>query len=232
MLNSAVVHLDVLSDLQQFSNLKTLPAKTLQKYLPYFYFRAYKKNQCLFMEGDPRDKIFFLLDGFVMYENSNKDGSVQYIDFVKRNQMFPYGGLFHERAYKNTAIAATDIMVYFIQTHILEELLKSHAKTLIHTITKLSGILELHQKRMQQILVPNAQERVLHALKYLMEDLGEEEETNIIVPCPLTAMTISKMSGTTRETVSLIMNQLKREDIISVKEKKICFLQPNYFSNI
>ncbi|MBL4954906.1 Crp/Fnr family transcriptional regulator [Neobacillus sp. OS1-32] len=232
MLNSAVLQMDVLSDLQQFPNLKLLPAKTLQKYIPYFYFRSYKKNQRLFMEGDPRDKIFFLLDGYVMYENSNEDGSIHYIDYVKKNQMFPYCGIFNDPCYKNTAIAATDIMVYFVPTPILEEMLKSSAKTLIHTISKLSTILELHQQRMQQIIVPNAQERVLHALKFLMEDLGEISEHELMIPCPLTAANISKISGTTRETVSLIMNQLKREGIISVKEKKICFHQPDYFDDL
>lgn len=223
MLHSTVTHLDVLSDLQQFPNLTALPTKTLEKYLPYFYFRTYQKNQRLYMEGDPRDKIFFLLDGYVMYENSNEEGSVHYLDFVKKNQMFPYAGLFNDPNYNNTAIAATDIMVYFIQTPILEELLKSNAKALIHTISKLSAILELHERRVQQILVPNAQERVLHALHFLMEDLGVEDGADIIIPCPLTASNIAKISGTTRETVSLLMNQLKREGIISVKDKKIRF---------
>ncbi|MEH7108824.1 MULTISPECIES: Crp/Fnr family transcriptional regulator [Bacillaceae] len=232
MLNSTVIHMDVISDLQQFEILKAVSPKTLQKYLPYFYFRTYKKNQCLFMEGDPRDKIFFLLDGYVMFESGSEEGSMMYVDFVKKNQLFPHGGIFNDPYYKNTAVAATDIMVYFIQTHVLEEMLKTNPKALILTITKLSEILELHQKRVQQILIPNAQERVLHTLNYLMEDLGIKDGTDVLIPCPLTAANIAKMSGTTRETVSLIMNQLKREEIISVNKKNIRFQDPDYFKEI
>lgn len=229
MLNATVTSMDVYSDLQQFDILKCLPAKTLQKNLSYFYFRTYKKNQRLFIEGDPRDKVFFLLDGYIMYESTSVDGSMMYVDIVKRNQMFPYGGIFIDSTYKYTTIAATDIMVYFIQTHIFEEMIKTNMKALNHIIAKLSDILALHENRVQQLLIPNAQERVLHSLRILMKDLGEKDGGDIIVPCPLTASTISKIAGTTRETVSIVMNQLKRDEIISVKEKKIIIHKPKYF---
>lgn len=232
MLNSTMINMDVLSDLQQFDILKCIPAKILQKDLPNFYFRTYKKNQRLYMEGDPRDKVFFLLDGYVMYESGSEEGSMLYLDIVKRNQLFPYGGVFTDPFYKNTAIAATDIMVYFLQAHVFEEMLKTNSKALMHIISKLSAILALHQNRVQQILIPNAQERVLHTLRFLMDDLGEKDDAEIIIPCPLTASTISKISGTTRETVSLVMNQLKKEEIISVNAKKIRFQHPEYFTEI
>jgi CRP-like cAMP-binding protein len=229
MINSNVITMDVLSDLRKFDILSGLPPKSLQKYLPYFYLRSYKKHQLLFMEGDPRDKIFFLLDGYVMYESGSKGGTMLYLDFIKSNQLFPYGGIFTDRVYDQTAIAATDIQVYFIPTHVFEDLLKTNPKSLICIISRLSDILHLHQKRVQTILTPNAQERVLHSLKFLMDDLGEQDGDEIIISCPLTAANISKISGTTRETVSLIINQLKREQVLSVTSKKIRILEPHYF---
>lgn len=232
MLNSNVINMDVLSDLHQFDVLSCLPAKTLQNYLPYFYFRTYKKNQRLFMEGDPRDKIFFLLSGYVMYERGNEEGSVHYLDIVKRNQMFPSGGIFQDKVYKDTAIAITDIDLYFIQTPVLEDFLKTNPKQLLNIIFKLSEILSLHQTRVQKILIPNAQERVLHSIQFLMDDLGVKDGEEILIPCPLTATNISKISGTTRETVSLLMNQLKRDSVISVTSKKIRIHKPDYFKEI
>lgn len=232
MLNSPVIKMDVLSDLSQFEILSCLTVKKLQKYLPYFYFRYYKKHQLLYMEGDPRDKIFFLLDGYVMYERGSEEGTTLYLDIIKRNQMFPYAGIFEDQVYQDTATAITDVYLYFIQTHVLEELLKSNPKQLMLIISKLSDILKLHQKRVQKILIPNAQERVLHSLQFLMEDLGERDGKEILIPCPLTANNIAKISGTTRETVSLLMNQLKRDKIISVKSKKIRIHQPNYLIDI
>lgn len=232
MLNSPVINMDVLSDLSQFEILSCLTTKKLQNYFPYFYFRTYKKNQLLYMEGDPRDKIFFLLDGYVMYERGSEEGSMLYLDIIKRNQMFPYGGIFKDKVYQDTATAITDVYLYFIQTHVIEELFKANPKQLMLIISKLSEILNLHQKRVQKILIPNAQERVLHSLQFLMEDLGKRDGAEILIPCPLTANNIAKISGTTRETVSLLMNQLKRDKIISVKSKKIRIHQPNYLKDI
>lgn len=221
---------DLAHTLKQFALFSNLSDQAIQKYIPYIYSRTYKKNQYLFMEGDPRDKIFFLLDGYVMYEKGSEEGSMIYLDFVKNNQMFPYGGLFKDQAYTHSATAVTDIHVFFIQTFILEDLLRLNSKQLIHVISKLSDILVLHQKRVERIIIPNAQDRVLHSLQFLMEDLGEQDGAEIIIPCPLTASNISRISGTSRETVSMIMNQLKRDEIISVTSKKIRIHQPAYFS--
>ncbi|NRD76454.1 Crp/Fnr family transcriptional regulator [Bacillus sp. BRMEA1] len=221
-----------MNDLHQFDIFNHITDKTLRKYLPYFYFRSYKKHQCLFMQGDPRDKIFFLLDGYVMYERSSKEGSMMYLDFVKRNQMFPYVGLFQDTVYQDTALAVTDVHLYFIETHIFEEWIKTNPKQLLSIINKLSDILNLHQKRVQKIMVPNAQERVIHTLQFLMEDLGEKKKDGIQIPCPLTAANIAKISGTTRETVSHLINQLKRDEVISVEAKKIHFHDPEYFKEI
>ncbi|MDR7002211.1 Crp/Fnr family transcriptional regulator [Neobacillus niacini] len=224
-----VICMDTLADLRQFDLFKKLSDKTLNQYLPHFYFRSYKKNQCLFMQGDPRDKIFFLLNGYVMYERSNEEGDMVSIDFIKKNQMFPYVGLFQDGVYQDTATAATDVDLYFIQTHVLEEWMKTHPRQLLNVIHKLSDILDLYQNRVQKIMTPNAHDRVLHSLQFLMEDLGEKSKEGIVIPCPLTAANIAKISGTTRETVSLLMNQLKRDQVISIDAKKITFLQPQYF---
>lgn len=224
-----MIHTNDLSKLKDFEVFSSIPEKHLDKYTPHFYCRTYKKNQYLFMEGDPRDRIFFLLDGYVMFERGSEEGTMLYLDFAKSHQMFPYNGLFKSETYKYTAIAVTDIVVYFIQTHILENFLKNNLKQLISIISRQSDIINVHEKRMQAIVIPNAQERVLHSLKYLMEDLGEQDGSEIVIPCPLTASLISRISGTTRETVSHLINQLKRDQIISVNSKKIRFHSPDYF---
>ncbi|CAM3913497.1 Crp/Fnr family transcriptional regulator [Mesobacillus thioparans] len=216
-------------DLREFDLFSSVSDKSLEKLMPHLYCRTYKKNQYLFMEGDPRDKIFFLAEGYIMFEIGNEQGSMLYLDFVKRNQIFPLAGMFSDQFYQHTAIAVTDIKLYFIQTHILEDFLKANQKLLIKIINRLSDILSLHQKRVQKIVIPNAQERVMHTLQFLMEDLGEKDGTDMVINCPLTATKISRISGTTRETVSHIMNQLKKEKIISVCEKKIRIHDPNYF---
>ncbi|WP_083413109.1 Crp/Fnr family transcriptional regulator [Bacillus massilinigeriensis] len=222
---------ETIGNLNQFDLFSTLNEKTLDKFKPYIFSRTYKKNQYLFMEGDPRDKIFFLQEGYVMFEIGNEEGSMLYLDFVKHDQMFPLAGFFNDKYYQHTAIAVTDIKVYFIQVKVLEEMVKSNPKLLMNIITKLSVVLSSHQKRVQKIVIPNAQDRVLHSLQFLMEDLGEKDGNEIIIPCPLTASKISKISGTTRETVSLLMNQLKKENIISVCEKKIRIHNPQYFED-
>ena len=45
---------------------------------------------------------------------------------------------------------------------------------------------------MQNITIPNAQDRVIQTLNYLMQDLGEQSGEKIVISCPLTTIEISK----------------------------------------
>lgn len=38
----------------------------------FIYWRTYHKGQILFMEDDPRERMYLLLDGFIKLENQTK----------------------------------------------------------------------------------------------------------------------------------------------------------------
>ncbi len=89
-----------------------------------------KKGQFLFLEGDSRERIYFMLDGFVKLERVNQNGNLLYDDYVKRYSIFPYGGMFTDRGYNYTAEAMTDVEVYYIPTVIFEDMVKSEQNTI------------------------------------------------------------------------------------------------------
>ena len=62
-----------------------------------------------------------------------------------------------------------------------------------------------------------------------MNDLGEAAGEEILISCPLTTIEISKISGTSRETVSGVLKQLKNDCIVTILDKKITIHDPTYF---
>ncbi|GJM68485.1 hypothetical protein HMSSN036_07010 [Paenibacillus macerans] len=105
-------------------------------------------------------------------------------------------------------------------------MLKANQKQLIFVVQQFSLILKLHEHRVQYITTPNAQDRVIQSLNYLRQDLGEQNGEEIVISCPLTTIEISKISGTSRETVSCVLNQLKKDHIITVSGKKSSYMTP------
>ncbi|MCI0766530.1 Crp/Fnr family transcriptional regulator [Bacillus sp. TL12] len=203
---------NVVKDLKQFELFAHITEKKLKGLTEFVYWRTYKKGQFLFLEGDSRERIYFMLDGFVKLERVNQSGNLLYEDYVKKFSVFPYGGMFTDKSYTYTAEAMTDVDVYYIPKMIFEDMVKSSRTQLIYVVRQLSSILKTNENRVQNITIPNAQDRVIQT--------------------PLTTIEISKISGTSRETVSSVLKQLKSDSIVTVLGKKITIHDPTYFEEV
>jgi CRP/FNR family transcriptional regulator, arginine deiminase pathway regulator len=218
--------------LKKFELFSCLTESKLQSLEKFIYWRTYRKGQFLFLEGDSRERIYLLLDGFVKLERVNQSGNLIYEDYVKPFTVFPYGGMFTDQIYNYTALAMTDVDIYYIPTIIFEDMIKYNRKQLLYIIQQLSSILKSQESRVQNITIPNAQDRVIQTLGYLMNDLGEQEGEEVVISCPLTTIEISKISGTSRETVSGVLKQLKNDHIVTVLSKRITIHDPSYFEEV
>ena len=218
--------IQLLKQVDLFSGLSEKEIKELE---PFIYERTYKKGQYLFFEGDPRLRIYILLEGFVMLEKSNQQGSLLYTSYVKKNTVFPYMGLFKNEDYHHSAVAETDIRVFYIVVDAFESIVVKNSALLKKVIMQVTELLELQENRVKNVMTPSAHVRVLNTIDYLMNDLGEEESGIIRINCPITTTKISVMSGTSRETVSMVVNKLKKDQILSIKDRMLHIHKPEYF---
>ena len=215
--------------LRQVDLFSCLSEKEIKELEPFIYERTYKKGQYLFFEGDPRLRIYILLDGFVMLEKSNQQGSLLYTSYVKKNTVFPYMGLFKNGDYNHSAVAETDIRVFYMVADAFESIVSKNSALLKKVILQVNELLAVQENRIKNVMTPSAHVRVLNTIDYLMNDLGEEESGVIRINCPITTTKISVMYGTSRETVSMVVNKLKKDQILSIKDRMLHIHKPEYF---
>lgn len=216
-------------DLGNFEFLSRFKEAELEDLKNYLFERTYKKNQLLFMEGDPRERIYFLSEGYVKLERSNTEATRLYVDYIKPYSMFPYGGFFKDNFYHYSACALTSIVVYYIPTKILEEKAMDNMEQLFVIINHLSTILEYHENRLLTLTTSNVRDRVEQSIFCLLHDFGYHDGKKIIIDLPMTLTELAKLTGTSRETVSHIYNELKREGILSMVDKRLVIYDINYF---
>ena len=218
--------------LKQVDLFSCLSEKELRELEPFIYERTYKKGQYLFFEGDPRLRIYILLDGYVMLEKSNQEGNLLYTNYVKKNTVFPYMGLFKKNEYEHSAIAETDIKVFYMVVDAFESVVAKNSVLLKKVILQINELLAVQENRIKNVMTPSAHKRVVNTINYLMNDLGVKESGVIRINCPITTMKISIMSGTSRETVSMVVNKLKKDKILSIKDRMLHIHKPDYFEKI
>lgn len=224
-----MINKDVKEDLVKFDIFLNSSKQQLNEVEKHIFWRTFKKGQFLFMEGDPRERIYFMLKGYVKLERVNTTGTLLYYDYVKSYSLFPYGGLFTDETYSYSAEAVTDVELFYIPTAIFEDMVKKDCNQLMLIINELSNLLKLHESRVQNINTPNAQDRVIQTINFLMNDLGEKDGQKIVIHCPITTTELSKISATCRETVSGVLKKLKDDEIITINSKKLIIQKPDFF---
>ncbi|MBM6613274.1 Crp/Fnr family transcriptional regulator [Desemzia sp. RIT804] len=210
-----------------FSTFTDEEFKKLQKMMR---FRKYKKGQILFEEGDRKDKFFYLIEGLVKLERYDESAIYMYTDYVKEDRLFPYGEIFADDVYRYTAYALTDIELYSIPANIFEEVLSGNAKQLLYFYKRLTDILIDHEERIQYFVGTSASSRIVKALAYLMNELGESgSKEEVIVSYPITVCEIATISGCSRETVGNKVKQLKEMGKLEHNHKILTFKDIDYF---
>lgn len=216
-------------DLSNFEFLSYFTQEELAEFKTMLFERTYKKNQLLFTEGDPRERIFLLADGYVKLEKTNRDANMLYINYISPNDFFPYVGLFNEEFYRYSAYAVTDIHVYYIPARKFESIIPQKNEMLLHIIKRLDLLTRRHQDRLQTISTPLATDRVEQSISYLFQNFSTKRSGNYYVDIPVTMVEMAKIAGTSRETVSQVYKLLKEDRIISLDGKKIIVHDADYF---
>lgn len=218
------------SILKEFEFFSFLKEEELEKFERNLFHRTYKKNQILFTEGDPRERIYLLIDGYVKLDKTNLEATTTYTYYIKPKELFPYRGMFHNDYYNCSAYAMTDIEVHYIPTKIFESFAKENKDQLYFIINQLSKILYRHENRLQISLSNYAKDKVELGIAYLMKYFGDHDGHDIKVELPMTIKELSLMLGVSRESVSACYGELKRENLLSENAKRIIIHNPEYFN--
>lgn len=217
-----------LKEFKVFSFLKDEEQEAIRKHL---FFRTYKKNQILFTEGDPRERIYFLIDGYVKLEKTNVEATTTYTYYIKPKELFPYRGMFCDEFYNISASALTDVVLYYIPTKVFELLVKDNKEQLSYIISQLSQIIGHHENRIQIFSLNHVREKVELSIAHLMKYYGAKNGCQVIVDLPMTIKELSMMLGVSRESVSACFGDLQKEHLVSIINKNIIIHDPDYFYN-
>ena len=202
------------------------PVEIFDKIAIEIQFRKIPKGQIIFFSGDRRDRLFLLHRGYVRIEQYDSTDTFSYMDYIKMNSVFPYGGMFFDERYHYTASAVTNVENFSIPMDLFEDYSKKNVDQLLFITKRLSQILEFQELRLRNVVSASATDRVTQSLSILCMDLCKEQDT---LPFPMSMKELAKLGATTRETVNQVLKKLREEEVIDYEHKKLTFKNKDYF---
>lgn len=181
----------------------------------YIYFEAYNHN-----------KIYFVKEGTIKIGFIDPEGREKIKEIIRKGELFGQFSLERNNLRGEFAQAyKDDVSICAFTIDDFEKLLKNRPDLALKYSKQVGAKLRNIENRLLNLLNKDVKTRLIHFLWQLVEqNLGENTAEGFCMPNYLTHEDIANLIGSSRQTVTTMINELETEGILSYKRQEICFL--------
>ncbi|MFH1892839.1 MAG: Crp/Fnr family transcriptional regulator [Candidatus Zixiibacteriota bacterium] len=183
--------------------------------------RSVVRNGMLFLEGDPADGFFSLVEGKVRIYKASPEGREYTIHIISAGQLFAEAAIFQGSSYPANCIALEDSVVIYFPKSEFVDLLARMPEISLKIIGSLSAFLREYNQMVENLSLKEVPARLASYL------LGEYDRTpGEVVVLRMSKTALSTKLGTASETLSRNLRKFSDLGIIQVDNKEITILDP------
>ncbi len=204
------------------------------EYVQQFPLRTFTRSEALMQKGDSLDHIMAIRDGFVKITSISDTGVERLLWIAGRYDVAPTEQLFSNNAsvrYFYTALTdgsyyAVDKKAFIDKAHETPELMKEIAKSM-------SAHYDDFLERIDAVDSATVKERLLRTLYYLGQRLSADSTIDLFeFNLKITHNDLAAMIGSTRETTSLTLGELRKEGFIDYSRTRFIVKADKIFEEL
>jgi len=185
-------------------------------------YNYYKKDQFIYFPQEAANDIFMIVNGRVKIGRYLEEGKEVVNAILSTGEIFGELVLAGEEKRSDFAQAMDEnTTICTLSITELKALMKDN-RELSFSLLKLVGLRLMKVERKLELLVfRDARTRVVEFLKDAAAWKGKKVGFETMIPTRLTHKDIAALTGTSRQTVTTILNELKDKNLINFDRKKI-----------
>lgn len=185
-------------------------------------FLNFKRDDFVYFPNDKADSIYMIAQGRVKIGHYLDDGKEVISSILTTGEIFGELALAGEESRTHFArVMDENTSICPLKIDQLKELMYGD-KELSFKLLKLVGLRLMKLERKLELLVfKDARTRVIEFLKDAASWKGKKVGFETMIPTKLTHKDIAALTGTSRQTVTTILNELKEKNLINFDRKKI-----------
>jgi CRP-like cAMP-binding protein len=209
---------DIVKRLSEVPIFKELSTEELEPIVKIAQTRFYKHKMYIFMQDDPLDRVFFIHSGKIKICKTDHSGKEQLLSVLEPGEMFPHAGFFRNGNFPAHAEVMEDAYLIIIPIDKFEEILISYPELCIKLFKVLGEKIVDLQGRLEAQVLHNTFGQIILLLIRLCKTNGEMVGGRYRFTTQFTNRELANMIGTSRETVSRTINQVKKKDFVFLDE--------------
>lgn len=219
--------------LEQFNLFDGISKPELDRISTFTTLRSRPKNSYIYHPGDPSEVMFILKEGRIKVGNYSKDGREVIKRIVQPGEIFGEMGLAGEAKRREFAIALKEeASFYMIYVADLKDVIKENPELGMRLITRIGSRIRSTEKRLESIIFKDSKTRVVEFIQELGKTIGLKCGDEMLLQHFLTHQDIANITGTSRQFVTSVLNDLKRLKIIKFDRTSILISDPSGLDRI
>lgn len=181
----------------------------------------FKKNEFIFKQNDPADKIFFITKGRVKIGTEGAENRSVTKAILSHGEIFGEKTLVGQTERRDYAQALEETEVCVMHRDEMKSLFRDH-NSLYLFIMKIIGNRALDmEKRLESLIFKDSRSRIVEFLVDLVDKSGERVGYEWVVRKFLTHQEIANLTATSRQTVTTVLNDLKTQNTLTFDRKRL-----------
>jgi CRP/FNR family cyclic AMP-dependent transcriptional regulator len=215
-------HLEIIEAINSFPIAESLNNHDLHLLVEQGELKVFNKSEYVYRQGEPSDKIFFLLKGVVKIASNLSEGREIIKMVVHPRAILSEESFAGENIRSSNAVSLTqDVTVLAVKIDVIKELAKKNPNFSFDLIEYLGKKLKYTEDRLESLALNDARERIIQFLKINAQSFGQAVGFEVLLKHDFTQQDIANFTGTSRQTVTTVMNDLKKRNQIFFKRKSI-----------
>ena len=188
--------------------------------------RSIEEGEYFFLQGDPADHLYVLVEGQVKLLQSNPAGQQISLRIIYPWQMFGALGAVRDQAsYPASAQALEESSALAVKGIFLREMMQTRPYLSFDLMKLMTSYIQEMQSRYRELATERVAQRIARALLRLTAQSGQKAEDGILLE--FSRQDLAEVSGSTLYTVSRVLSEWERQGLVDTGRERIRITQPH-----
>ncbi len=208
--------------LKNFNLFEELPEEELQDLASMTKMHRTSKRDIIYFPASPSHNIYFLKEGHVKFSRINEEGKEIILDILGPGELFGELVEMDPGTPRNEIAEALDnVLICTLNRNDFTALVERNPSLNFQIVRRVGLRLRKFEERVESLVFKDSATRVRELLVHLAEEFGKIKEGHITIPGILSHQDIAELSGTSRQTATTILNDLRSQGLIDFDRKSI-----------
>ena len=182
---------------------------------------SFEANKYIYLPDEPALKIFLISGGRVKIGTYGNDGKEVTKAFLSPGEVFGELALISDDSRRDFAYSLEETTLCVLEKGDLQAMLRERSELQLFFMRLIGNRTLQLEQRLENLMFKTSRSRIVEFLHELAETQGRRVGFEREVRNMLTHKEIADLTGTSRQTVNAVLNDLRRQNILTFDRKRM-----------